>query len=535
MLRRIVALGLILLAACGAPASATPAASPPPSRVALPTMAPAGATVLASDYGKTSPPRALTTPSLTVPSPTAPAASTPRATDWSVALRPQFRAELDKIKGLARYEMQWDLSADASELRGRQRVFFTNRTGKELDEIYLRLFANATPGEGGITLHQVLVDERSADIELSQNGTVARLILGETLAPEHSLVVTLDYTVEIPKDATGRYSDFTQTAWLTTLPTIYPLIPAYDENGWHLENPPEYGDVVYADSSIYDVTINTPSDYQVIASGELVQEIPQGNRITRRFIAAPMRDFNANLTNVLTQVSAQVDDVTVTSWHKPEDAAAGQRALDWAVNALRVYEKRFGAYPFRSLDVVESPTTAGGIEYPGVITVSSNLYQDPGQTSFFEFATAHEVAHQWFYSVIGNDQVNHPWQDEALAQYATTIYFEDRYGAATARQIRDDYFQQQYVTGEQKYGDLPAGLPVEAYAEDAYSAFVYSKGPLFFQAVRDQIGDDAFFRALQTYFQRFKFGIATPLDLINVFQQASGRDITPLYLKWIGN
>lgn len=499
-------------------------------------MAPAGATVLSSDHGQARPTIDPTVAaSLPTPLPTDPPAPTPVAAGFDYALRPQFSQELNKIENKTYYSMQWDVSDDLSELHGRQRIGFANRTGKTLDGIYLRLFANATPGEGGIEINQVTIGGRQAKIELSQNDTVAHLTWGEQLDPGRLLVATIDYTVKIPQDAKGRYSDFTQTDWLTTLPTIYPIIPAYDDKGWHLEMPPEYGDVVYADSSTYDVTINTPAEYQVIASGEMVQEIRQGDRISRRFVAAPMRDFNANLTNALEKTTAQLDDVTVTSWYKPEDAEAGKRALDWAVNAMRVYEKRFGPYPFRSLDVVESPTTAGGIEYPGVITVASKLYQDPGQINFFEFATAHEVAHQWFYSVVGNDQVNHPWLDEALVQYATTMYFEDHYDMATAQQIRNDYFQTQYDQGKQKFGNLPAGLPVEAYSEDAYGAFVYGKGPLFFQAVRTRLGDAAFFKALQNYYQQFKYANAQPQDLVNAFNQVGGQDITPLYQEWIGN
>lgn len=536
MLRQIAALGLVLVAACAAPAPVTPAVSPTAPRAALPTMAPAGATVLSSDYGQARPTLDPTAAALLpTPMPTDPPPPTPVAAGFDYALRSQFSKDLNKIANKTYYSMQWDVSDDLSELHGRQRVGFANRTGKPLDGIYLRLFANATPGEGNIKLDQVMVGGRQARIELSENDTVAHITWGERLAPGQLRVITIDYTVKIPKDAKGRYSDFTQTDWITTLPTIYPIIPAYDEKGWHLEMPPEYGDVVYADSSTYDVTIDAPAEYQVIASGELVQEIRQGNRISRRFIGAPMRDFDANLTNVLEKTSAQLDDITVTSWYKPEDAEAGKRALDWAVNAMRVYEKRFGPYPFRSLDIVESPTTAGGIEYPGVVTVASNLYGDPGQESFFEFATAHEVAHQWFYSVIGNDQVNHPWQDEALVQYATTVYFEDHYDMATAQQIRNDYFQMQYDKGKQKYGNLPAGLPVEAYSEDAYGEFVYGKGPLFFQAVRTRLGDAAFFRALQNYYQQFKYGNAQPQDLVNAFNQAGGQDITPLFQEWIGS
>ena len=76
-------------------------------------------------------------------------------------------------------------------------------------------------------------------------------------------------------------------------------------------------------------------------------------------------------------------------------------------------------------------------------------------------------------------------------------------------------------------------MPVSSYTEDEYGAYVYGKGPLFFDEVRKFIGDDAFFAALQEYYQTFKYQIATPDDLIQLFNKASGKDIRPLYQKWI--
>ena len=122
--------------------------------------------------------------------------------------------------------------------------------------------------------------------------------------------------------------------------------------------------------------------------------------------------------------------MTVNSYFLPGDEEGGRKALDWAAEALTIYQREFGAYPYRELDIVETATTAGGIEYPGLVVVASRLYSDPKRQTFFESATVHEVAHQWWYNVVGNDQVNHPWLDEALTQYATYRYFQGAYGDA---------------------------------------------------------------------------------------------------------
>lgn len=534
MFRRIAVLILLALAACSAPAATAPTVTPPATGVALPTLGPVGATILPSDRGASAPAFGATqeaAPATAVP--TQPPPVTPVAAGFDFALRPQFIKDMNLVQNKTFYTIDLELNDDLTQVQGDQRIIFANRTGETLNEIYLRLFANYPDEGGSIRIDEVRTNGALVSPTLEAKNTALRIPLARPLAPNLVVPISLKYAINIPADNKTRYGDFTRTDWITTLPTVYPLVPAHDQAGWHIEVPPPFGDLVYAESSIYDVTITAPSAYTVIASGELVQETNNGARTTRRFIGAPMRDFDINLSDKLAKSSAQLDDITVNSYYQPEHVKGGQQALQWAVNAMRVYENRFGPYPFKELDVVESPTTAGGIEYPGVITVATNLYTDPGQTNFFEFATAHEVAHQWFYSAVGNDQVNHPWLDEALVQYATTVYFEDHYGKQIADNIRENYFTKQYEAAKQRYGDMPAGLPVSAYQEATYGAFVYAKAPKFFQAVRDQIGDEAFFKALSSYYTDFKFRIALPSDLVNAFNAASGHDITPLYEKWI--
>lgn len=522
------------LAACGGSSTPLPTTAPEPTTVLLPTLPPAGPTLLPSDLGQS---RAPVAPSregpIGTPAPTNEPIPTPSNADFDDALRDEYADDMDLVTNKTVYTIDWELNEDLSQIRGNQRVIFANQTGDPLQEIYFRLFANYPNGAGSINIESVRNRQRPIEYSLEEQDTALRVELERPLAPDELIILNLAYTIDIP-DLNGiRYGDFIRSEWVTTLPTLYPIIPRYDDNGWHIEVPPAFGDLVFADSSIYDVTITTPVRYSVVTSGQMIQELSNGDKTTRRFIGAPMRDFDVNVTDALTFSSTEVGDITINSWFLPNHAESGQRAMNWARDAVTVFQNRFGAYPFKELDIVESPTTAGGIEYPGIFTISSRLYEDPGQLNFFEFATVHETAHQWFYSTIGSDQVNSPWLDEAMAQYATLVYFEDMYGPEQGRIIQEQYFDPQYEQARQKFGDMPAGLPISAYEEDAYNAFVYAKGPKFLQAVRDQIGDDAFFNALKSYYSGFKFRVAYPSDLVKYFNSASGQDITPLYRQWI--
>jgi aminopeptidase N len=66
-----------------------------------------------------------------------------------------------------------------------------------------------------------------------------------------------------------------------------------------------------------------------------------------------------------------------------------------------------------------------------------------------------------------------------------------------------------------------------------YSGIVYGKGGLFFHALRQEIGDRAFFEALQQYYQARKYGIAQPADLLAAFEQAAGRELDAFYQQWL--
>ncbi len=101
----------------------------------------------------------------------------------------------------------------------------------------------------------------------------------------------------------------------------------------------------------------------------------------------------------------------------------GEWRRRWLPSALEIYNQQFGAYPYKELDVVEGPMrNALGVEYPGIVMIGASLYKAPEKPDF-EITVAHEVAHQWWYNVVGNDVFDEPWLDEALATYSSDVYY----------------------------------------------------------------------------------------------------------------
>jgi hypothetical protein len=142
-----------------------------------------------------------------------------------------------------------------------------------------------------------------------------------------------------------------------------------------------------------------------------------------------------------------------------------------------------------------------------------------------EFTTAHEVAHQYWYGLVGSDARAHPFQDEALAQWSAQLYFEDRFGAARGALEADAQIAMNYrLMRMLGVPDGPVDRPVDAFDSPlAYAGLVYGKGAFLYPALRKLLGDDAFFDALRSYARAYRFQSPAPSALFDRMALGSGR------------
>jgi hypothetical protein len=453
---------------------------------------------------------------------------------YRLALNAANQNDLALVDHPTRYDLTLTYTANPPTLTGSQDVLYFNRQTAPHDEIYFRLFANYPDYGGKISVTNVSANGAAVIPSLDAKGTALHVPLVAALAPSASVSLHLDFVVTIPHVSKSHYSDFGTSDNVTSLPSVYPLIPGYDAQGWHIEVPPSYGDLVYADASFYAVTITAPSASTVIASGTTIDTRDNGNDTkTWKIIGAPMRDFDINLTTVLQKASDTINGITVNAYYEPSDADGGKNALRFATNALRVFQARFSAYPYTEFDVVETPITALGIEYPGIIVLARTMYKDPREADTLEFVTAHETSHQWWYALVGNDQVNYPWVDESFAQYSEVIYAEDLRGKAAGQSLVRGYFGEVYNRAKSAGRDAAVNQPVAAFTEESYSEIVYGKGPLFYDAIRKTMGDDKFFQFLKTYAERYRYKVAFPEDILKTAEEVCACSLRAEYQQWI--
>ena len=421
---------------------------------------------------------------------------------------------------------------------------YYNGTGKMQDTIYFRLYPNDDEyAEGALTLDAVEVGGEKVTPRLTVGDTVAAIDLAEPVAAESTVDLLVTFTTTIPNAPRESYGMFSHDTKSGTYALAHwgPLLAGYDSvHGWELDTPSELGDPVFTNAALYDVTLTAPDDLIVITTGIESSAEPVGDGQTRyRFLSGPVRDFVIAMNEDLQELSATVDGTTVRSWFSADNIELGRATLRYGIQSLEVFGQLFGPYPYAEMDIVEVDLQrALGVEFPQITYIAAGLYdrnsgswRDPKS---LEFTLVHEIAHQWWYALVGNNQYQHAFIDEGLTNFVSTVYMREIYGDEVADFQVDRNLKMWYLSllfGNE--GDSVANQPTDDFpTQNAYGATIYGKAALGFKAIHDEIGPDAFFAGLTDYAATFRFKVATPDDLRAALERASGRDLTDLWSHW---
>ena len=460
------------------------------------------------------------------------------------ALRPTLAVDVmqAEMTQWPRYDLALKIDPVARQVVGTQRVSYTNRETKALKDIALRLYPNTEYMEGQMVLGDVRADESNLQPRfVTRNGRIDRSIvmlnLKTPLAPGQSVTLSMALTVTAAVSPTKGYRTLGMIDGMLGLPNVYAMVAPRDNSRWRLDSTPLFGDVVLSEMALYQAHIELPSDYILVATGICK---PDGVG-AYRCVSGPARDFAMHVSTQYRVRTAVVHDdshgdVVIYSYYLPQHERAGENALKYATGALKTYERRFGLYPYRELKVFETTTIAGGIEYPMLAGVTDTHYElennAPG--SYFEWLVAHEVAHQWWYNMVGSNPITEAWLDESLTQYSASLYIEDRYGDVVARAQRDQLFSERYDKERKAKGDRRVGQATDLFPRWSYFPIVYGKGPLFFEEVQRKGGDARFEAWLRTYFVRHRYGIVRANDLLRAAADVGLGDIArAAYDRWI--
>jgi hypothetical protein len=429
-------------------------------------------------------------------------------------------------------------SAQPARIEGNLQLSYINDTDQPQTELYLRLYPNFEDyGSGSMAISGVTVAGAPVEPTFGSDTTLATIPLATPLQPGDRTELDLNFVTTVPNDPVisyGMFGYFSDTQSYN-LAQWTPLLAGWDPaNGWVLDPPNTVGDPVFSNAAMWDVQLTAPSDVTFITSGTEVDQDDNELLITHHWTAGPTRDFVMSAGTQLEVLEQQVGETTVRSWYFPGYEEPAAAVLQYSVDAFEVYSQDFGPYPYTEMELVQTRLgdQAAGVEFPGMMYIGA-VHYDIG-SEYLEFTVVHEIAHQWWYGIVGNNQYLHAFIDEAMANESSIIYKQAVDGPDAAQAWIEGYLQRPFLTmlfGQD--GDMVVDQPSADFITNGpYGRTVYGKGALGFDTIRQTIGDDAFFAGLQQYVADHRFEVAQPEDLLAALETASGQDLHELWDHW---
>lgn len=290
------------------------------------------------------------------------------------------------------------------------------------------------------------------------------------------------------------------------------------------------------DKASYTFRVTVPEPFEVAANGVLEQTIDNGDTTTYVFDARdPMASYltTVNISQFDLQTETPPSGVPIRNYFGEGISSNLLEPFALQPAMLEYFTKLFGPYPFELYGSVVMNTETGSALETQTLSIFGldQLGRTPVYSGGFSASTeeivAHELSHQWFGDSVALADWSDIWLNESFATYSQGLWIEGSQGRAAL----DQWIINKYNTVVDAIDQLvPPGLPP---ADDLFNSGVYEWGALGLHALRLEVGDETFFKILQTYFDRFKGGNVRTQDLIDVSEAVSGRELSDFFDRWI--
>ena len=413
----------------------------------------------------------------------------------------------------------------------KQTIDYINKENEDLKQIYFHLYPNAfkekivklgnieEPTEdyepGYIDFKQIEVNEKIVNYEIvGSDYSLLKIELNNVLKPKERIKIAMDYILKVPNiDHRFGYKDntFNFGNW-------YPIATVYDQKGWNLSEYYPIGDPFYSDISNYNVKITTPSNYIVAASGKIISEEDIENKKVWNIKARLRRDFAWVVSDKFTKTTHNLKDTQIKLYFLTDHLDLRNFTEEIAVQAMRVFNNKFGQYPYGQISIVETNFLSGGMEYPALVYIDTDSFLSSRKTYLGEYIV-HELAHQWWYSSVGNNQITDSWLDEGLATYSQIIFSLEVRGEAYADGLYRNLMGL-YNTNRSNRDILTPVTEFEIWSD--YSAVAYGKGAAFLHDIAQKYGSEDLYNILKIYYSRYKFKNAFSDDFFKIYEEVLG-------------
>ena len=397
-----------------------------------------------------------------------------------------------------------------------------NSGQSDTDELYFHLYGNLYKTETeGITVNSIIDESGNAISYVPEdNDQLLRLTLNGALAGGGETTAFFDCTVTIP-DMISVFGVARDNE--IHLPFFSPELAMHDKNGWNTKPLAQAGDGRYLALSDYTLSIQAPSEYEIVCNGaELLRETQNG-QTAYTFQANQRREIVVTAYTDYVHMERVVGKTRILGYFNANRFSSQsdmENTMDAAAFSMDYYNRTFMVYPFDTLIITNGTSLRGdgaNMEYSGLFTVAG----------FSVAATYHEMAHQWFYFLVGNNENEEPWLDEAFATFAHTICEE----AAGFDRASWWGFQKDVAY------EYEAGKAINVSYDEAenYTDLFYNRGAYFLKELMDAMGRDEFLSILSEYCETYAFGFATTEGFISLLRERTPVDVDDIIDEYIGN
>ena len=408
-------------------------------------------------------------------------------------------AAIVRNPGNPRYDVHLRTGRLGHVWSGSETVTFTNVGTLPLADLWIRLWSNGVTGCSPLAIEATLTAGGIQEGELAQRCTAMHVTLDDPVASGADGSLTMDLRIEVP----ARNDRFGHHDGLTYVGTALPTLAINDDDGWHLDPFVDIGESFYSVVGDYHVVLGTPLGLNTPTTGTAVTSTTTATRRVATYEAQEVRDFEWAAGELNRRTATAAGGTRIRVWYLPSQTSrsAADHALTNAVRAMRTFSDAFGSFPYPEMDVVLSAFTAfGGMEYPTII------FTNPDRLT-----VAHELAHQWWYGIVGDDQFAEPWLDESFATWSQYLPFDPWVGC----RIRDWPSSTVRLTDDMAYWDAH---------RDQYWV-IYTQGGCMLASLAGRFGRTRFQEILRGYADANRLGIARTQDFQAAIESAAATDL----------
>ena len=426
----------------------------------------------------------------------------------------------------AHYEMLVDLDYSTHTAYVTQTVTVPNTTADSWSSLVFHAAPVYWSGVFDLVDTAVLTAGQPLTITPIITNTMIHLPLASPLLAGETTQIQFRYHLDLPRLDPLGWGPTGNAGWgpdLIQMGDWYPSLVPYDAlaHRWRTWDYTPVGDPVRTDLADFSVQINVSPDVVIAAPGYVATE---GN--IRRYELANGRAFAFLASPHYTLLEGYSQNTPVRVFVLNTHQALAPVVLNTAVQAINLYRGRFGPYPHDELIIAENGFLTA-MEYSAIVSLSGYAFTEYNDSprSLLTPITAHEVAHQYWYSAVGNDQVLEPWLDEALCMLAELLYYEDHYPDDV------EWWWQYRVHRWNPTGYVDNTIYDYGNSPD-FVHDVYSQSAYFMRDLREQMNPMNFNNFLWAYYEQHRQQTITAEDFFTMAQSYTTTDLTPLVARY---